>query len=182
MLSSLVSPFLFLKEKKITIASLQGRNQIPCKDLLECQADASLADRHGATALHYAAGEDLTDIISSLIDANDDLDIDPNFNFSVLPQKCVINHTVPNPTRFSYFCKVPLLSNFNGMLEVAPWSCPFCKTTHGPKTECESAPLNSSWIPNSNLKFDWNEVHDIPSTVLCNNGRFELNFSMQLPL
>ena len=112
----------------------------------------------------------------------DDLEIDPNFNFSALPQKCIINHTMPKPTRFSYFCKVPLLSNFNGTLEVTPCSCPFCKTTHGPETECESALLNSSWIPNSPPKFNWDEIHDIPSTVQYRNGGFQLDSSMQIPL
>ena len=112
----------------------------------------------------------------------DDLEIDPNFNLSVIPHKCIVNHTTPKPTTFSYFCKVPLLSNFNGTLEIAPWSCPFCTTTHGPKTECTSITTTPPWTKNSHLKFDWDEVNDIPSTVQCRRGRFQLDSSMQIPL
>ena len=95
----------------------------------------------------------------------DDLEIDSNFDLSVIPHKYIVNHTKPKATRFSYFCKVPLLSNFNETLEILPWSCPFCTTTHGPETECSSTTTTLPWAPKSHFKFNWAEVYDIPSTV-----------------
>ena len=111
----------------------------------------------------------------------DGLDIDTNFNFTVLPHSHQMHHVSPGLTKFKYTCRIPLLPNFNGTIKLSTWNCPLCFKAHASEASCESPPVNLPWVSRPDLPTPEIIFNDLPDILRCSNGLLQFDSFMQLP-